>query len=492
MGMNYLMNVEKIRWTAMALTLVVSSYLQTSAQQKKPNVIFILADDLGWSDLSCYGNPIIQTPNIDKLAQQGMKFTNAYACPVCAPTRASMQTGQYSARLQMTDVSNGHVRPWGKLIPPKVFWRLNTDHITIAEAIKKAGYVSGLFGKWHLGYDDQHQPEDQGYIYPENKPFQGNYASKLDAWVKANPYKGIGNNVKQCVQFIEQNKENPFFCIASFSAVHTRPEARQDLIDKYKKIVATNRTTIDPVYAGMCEMMDESVGLFQEVLKDLGLLDNTLVIFFSDNGGVVEERGYLFHGYENLVTTNWPLRDEKGTLYEGGIRVPFIACWPGKIEEGSVNQTPVHVVDLFPTMLDLTGSSKPQGKIFDGISWMPLLKNKNLKPERDLVWHYPHYHHSTPASAIRSGDFKLIYFYETAKAEVYNLKNDIGEQYDLADSLPAKRDELQYKLNKWLKEVNAGMPLENPHYDPNRELIWGERIQTTKLLKGNTYGFGLE
>jgi len=388
----------------------------------------------------------------------------------------------------MTDVPNGHRRPYGKLVPPEIFWQLKREHITIAEAIKNTGYISGIFGKWHLGFDKNHQPGEQGYVFPEDKPLQGSYANKLNDWVKANPYKGIGNQVKQCIQFIEQNKGKPFFCIASFSAVHTDPEARPYLIDKYKRIVVANRTTINPVYAAMCEMMDESVGLFQEVLNSLGIVENTLVIFYSDNGGVVEERGYLFNGYANLVTHNWPLRDEKGTLYEGGIRVPLIAVWPGIIKPGTIIDAAFHTVDFFPTLLELTGNPKPKDMILDGQSFLPILKGKNQTFNRDLFWHYPHYHHSTPASAILSGDYKLIHFYETDKNELYNLSKDIGEQYDLAETFLDKKEELYSKLMNWLKETDASLPRENPFYDPARQLIWGERISNDKLKGGKTFG----
>ena len=471
----------------MVFLLFTLSYFRSHAQSK-PNVLIILADDMGWSDPSCYGNPIIATPNIDAMARDGMKFTNAYADPVCAPTRAALQTGQYSARLQLTDVPNGHRRPYGKLIPPEIYWRLKREHVTIAEAIQSAGYVSGIFGKWNLGYDDNHQPDDQGYIYPQDKPIQGPYADKVNQWIKDNPQKGIGNQFKECVQFIEQNEDRPFFCIASYNMVHTAPEARRELVDKYKKIVTKNRTIIDPVYAAMCETVDESVGLFREVLSALDLQNNTLVFFYSDNGGVVEERRYLFHGYENLVTNNWPLRDEKGTLYEGGIRVPLIAVWPGKIEKGSTNENVVHTIDFFPTILDLADIKNPENKILDGISMMALLMDKSFHTERDLYWHYPHYHHSTPASAIRSGNYKLIHFYETDKSELYYLVNDIGEQYDLADSLSDIKNALQNKLNSWLKDVNAGMPKVNPFYDPARELIWGVRIPSERLKEGINFG----
>lgn len=456
--------------------------------QKKPNIILIVADDLGWSDLSCYGNPIIETPNIDKLARGGMRFTNAYSDAVCTPTRAALQTGKYSAKIQMTDVANGHRRPWAKLNPPEVYWQLKPELFTISEEIQSAGYVSGIFGKWHLGIDDNHQPKDFGYSKPQNYPIKGEYAEKVNSWIIGNPYKNFGNQIKESIQFIEQNKDAPFFCIVSYFAVHTPPNARKELIEKYKRKVTRIRTIIDPIYAAMCETMDESVGLLLEVIASLGIQNNTLIFFYSDNGGVIEERGFLFNGYSNLVTHNWPLRGEKGSLYEGGIRVPLIAYWPGNIENECINESPVHAIDFFPTIVDLSGAEKTVDNNFDGISIVPFLKDKNHKIQRELFWHYPHYHHSTPASAILSGEFKLIYFYETKESELYHLPFDISEQYNLCDSLPFVKNDLQIKLSNWLNEINAGIPEDNPFYDPNRQLIWGERIRNVELKDIKTLG----
>ena len=480
--------IMRARAHILILSLILGPLSGLLAQESH-NVLLILVDDMGWSDLSCYGNPIIETPHIDGLAAKGIRFTNAYADPVCAPTRAAIQTGLYSARLKMTGVPNGHCRPFAKLIPPEIYWRLKPEYTTLAEALSGSGYVSGIFGKWHLGYDDDHQRDDQGYIYPEDLPLEGPYAVRVNQWISENSYKGIGNQVLKCIQFIEQHRDQPFFCIASYSMVHTKPEAREELVEKYRQKVALQRTITDPIYAAMCETVDETVGLFQTVLADLDLLENTLVIFCSDNGGVVEERGFLFNGYTRLVTHNWPLRDEKGTLYEGGIRVPFIASWPGHIEPGNLNKLPIHSIDIFPTLLELAGASIPLEIALDGISILPMLKGGKVKMQRDLFWHYPHYHHSTPASAIRSGDYKLIYFYETETYELYNLSKDLGEQYDLAGSERARGDELYARLEDWLQiGVKAGMPRKNPHYDPKRKLIWGDRIHPDLLKSGKDFG----
>jgi uncharacterized sulfatase len=452
--------------------------------QEKPNILFILVDDQGWSDLAVYGNPVIQTPAIDQLAREGVRFTNAYADPVCAPTRAALQTGQYPARLKMTGIPNPHQRPYAKLVPAQVRWQLPLEYTTLAEALADAGYVSGLFGKWHLGYKDTHQPEDQGYVYPEARDLAGPYRAAVDSFVAQNPYKGLGAQFLQSVRFIEQNRDKPFFCFVSYNMVHTALEARPALTEKYKKIVSKTRTVIHPQYAAMCETIDESVALFDDVLKALGLHENTVVIYYSDNGGVIEERGFLFHGYEEVVTHNWPLRSEKGSLFEGGIRVPLIVRWPGHTAPGTVADAPVMCVDFLPTFLDFANGKLPKNQTIDGQSFVPALLDGTMAT-RDIFWHYPHYHHSRPASAIRSGDYKLIWFYENESAELYNLAHDIGEQYNVAEEEPEVARRLKAKLDAWLKETQAELPTENPAYNYDLELLWGPRMKNEAYQNSN-------
>lgn len=456
-----------------------------------PNILFVLVDDMGWSDPSCYGNPVIQTPNIDQLARDGMRFTNAYADPVCAPSRAAIQTGLSSARLRMTGVPNGHRRPWAKLLPPEIYWQLPLEYHTIAEVLSENGYVSGIFGKWHLGYDEKHQPDDQGYVFPRDIPLTGEYADQVTAWVENNPYKGIGKQVMQSVQFLEQYQNQPFFCFVSYNMVHTGLEARPELVDKYKEIMARNRTVIHPVYAAMCETVDETLALFDDVLETLGIAQNTVLIFASDNGGVVEERGFLFHGFEELVTHNWPLKGEKGSLYEGGVRVPMIVRWPGKIQAGSESADPMHLVDLFPTFLEITGSHEVKGRIkgkgspYDGRSIVDILTGKPSGEDRDIFWHYPHYHHSRPASAIRSDRYKLIHFYEDGRSELYDLETDIGEWTDISYTRPEVVRELAAKLENWLEDTEALLPVDNPEYNYDLELLWGPRLNWQEIRESN-------
>jgi uncharacterized sulfatase len=456
--------------------------------QDNPNILFILVDDLGWSDLGCYDNTIIQTPNTDNLASKGMRFTDAYAASVCAPTRAALQTGQYPARLQMTGIPNPHRRPFAQLSPPEVRWQLPLRFETIGETLQKAGYVSGIFGKWHLGYEPTHQPVQQGYVYPDQSGLESEFGKSAKLWCEQNNQKGIGQQVLQSLRFIEQNQDQPWFCTVSYNMVHTALDSRPDLIDKYKKIVAKNRTIINPVYAAMCEQVDESVGLLLQGLEAFDQAENTVVIFMSDNGGVIEERGFLFHGYEELVTSNWPLKSEKGSLYEGGIRVPMIIHWPGVTTENSTSDQMVHAVDLYPTLLEITGAPAPS-HMLDGMSWVPILQGQEID-RNVLYWHYPHYHHSRPASAIKAGDSKLIYFYESKDVELYDLSTDIGEQYDLAGENPARALALKTKLFQWLDKVGAAMPDENPNYDYSKELLWGERMDW-KVIRGSGIEYGV-
>ena len=442
----------------------------------RPNVLIILADDLGWSDLACYGNPLIDTPHLDALAREGMRFDQAYASSVCAPSRAAMQTGRYAGRLKMTDVPNGHRRPWERLMPPDHRWQLPAREVTLAEALAPAGYASGIFRKWHLGFRPGHQPVDQGYVSAASGALSGKYAGELEGWIAANPEKQIGQQLGQAVRFIEKQREGAFLCIASFTTVHTPLEARAELVRKYQTRAAGFRTTIDPAYAAMVEVMDEAVGWLMRVLKEQGLGDNTLVFFLSDNGGVIEERGFLPSGAPDLVTHNWPLRGEKGELYEGGIRVPWIAHWPGRVPAGFTEATPIHVVDILPTLIDLTGVPDPS-VVIDGMSLVPVLTGgRSGDSGRALFWHYPHYHHSEPASAIREGPYKLIRFYDSGTSYLYDLKNDVGERHDLAAVQPELTARLEGRLQAWLAQVDAGMPRPNPFFDPARRLLWGERV----------------
>lgn len=439
--------------------------------QPKPNFLFILADDMGFTDLGCYGSLFHETPNIDRLREQGMQFTDAYAaCPVCSPTRASIQSGQYPARVGVTDFITGHWRPYEQLTVPKNKTQyLPTEIITIAEQLKTSGYTSGMFGKWHLGFNDEHMPIHQGYDkqrVTSGPHYKFRTIPKDDVDPNLNQAEYLTN---QCEQFIEQNQEKPFFAFLSHFSVHIPLQADQEIIKKYENKAKPKTGVNNPTYAAMVEHVDRSVGRILNQLDELNLTDNTVVIFFSDNGGLRQN----FRKTTPIVSSNAPLRDEKGSLYEGGIRVPLIVRYPRIVKSGSECDTPVTSVDFYPTLLDITDTSAPN-QVLDGKSLLPLLQQTGPQNREAIYWHYPHYHHSVPAGAIRKGNYKLIEFYDDNHLELYNLKDDIGESKNIAASQPALTKQLHLDLKNWRKSVNAAMPTPNPNFDPAKRDEWGK------------------
>jgi len=434
----------------------------------KPNLVFILIDDMGWTDVGCYGSKFHETPNIDRLASQGMKFTNAYAaCPVCSPTRASILAGQYTARIGITDFIPGHQRPWEKLSVPQNLLQLPLEAVTIAEVLKEQGYTTAHIGKWHLG-GQGYMPDDQGF-------------DKVVDRARNQKDKQVTAYTEQAIEFIEENRQQPFFLYLSHHTVHIPLEAPQELIDKYTSKPKPATGVNNPVYAAMVEHLDTSIGRIIEKLDELNLNDRTILIFFSDNGGLYQAYGG-YQGERQSVTTNAPLRDEKGTLYEGGIREPLIVRWPGVVKAGTTCIAPVTSVDFYPTFLDIAGAKGDPSHVLDGESILPLLRQTGKLKRDSIYWHYPHYHHSRPAGAIRQGHWKLIEFFEDGRLELYNLQKDIGEKKNLAGQMPEKASELQKKLAAWRKSVGAKMPTPNPNYDPDRANEWG-RGQQKKTAK---------
>lgn len=455
--------LSKISWGAVgasAMNIVGSNIV--FARERKPNFIFILMDDMGWADLGCYGNTFHETPNIDKLASQGIKFTNAYsACPVCSPTRASILTGKYPARIGLTDWIPGHNFPWAKLKPPAFHQELPLEEITIAETLKRAGYATANIGKWHLGKEGYY-PERHGfdlnfggtnkgsppsYFYPYNIPTissgkEGEYLTD--------------RLTDEAEKFIEKNKDKPFFLYMPHFAVHTPLQAKNEYVSKYEAKPKPKDGQYNPVYAAMIQSVDESVGRIMAKLDELGIADNTVVIFNSDNGGYVK------------ATSNAPLRAGKGTLYEGGIRDPLIVRWPGKVKEGSICNEVVTSTDYYRTICEIAGVKPPENQPIDGVSIVSLLKQTGGINRKAVYWHYPHYHPggTSPAGAIRYGDWKLIEYFEDGRIELYNLKDDVGETTDLAAKMPEKAAELRTMLADWRKSVGAAMPTPNPDYDP--------------------------
>ncbi len=437
--------------------------LPTAASEREtPNIVFILIDDMGWPDVACYGNEFHETPNINRLASQGMKFSDAYAaCPVCSPTRASIMAGQYPARIGITDFIPGHWRPYEKLVVPDNRLELPLESVTVADVLKAQRYSTGYIGKWHLGNQKMHQPHRQGFSC-----VLGGTRNEND--------KRVTGFTDAATRFIEENKKRPFFLFLSHHTVHIPLEAPETLVRKYKDKPKPRAGVNNPIYAAMVEHLDNSIGRILKKLDDSGLADNTVVIFFSDNGGLREAYGG-YRGRRQIVSTNAPLRDEKGTLYEGGVRVPLIVRWPGVVEGGTECDVPVTSVDFYPTLLQLVGTKASPNHPLDGESILPLLKQTGKLDRNAIYWHYPHYHHSRPAGAIREGNYKLIEFYEDGRLELYDLANDIGEKENLATTMPQKAARMQQKLARWRRSVGAKMPTANPDYDPARADEWKPR-----------------
>jgi arylsulfatase A len=460
-----------------ALFLLLSAALSSEASAKDgPNLILILADDLGYADLGCYGNTFNETPNIDRLAREGMRFTQFYAGPVCSPTRCNLQSGQDQARFGITQHIPGHKRPFAKLADPVVPLQMPLEVETFAECLAKVGYVTGYFGKWHLG--------GAGFG-PANQGWQ----TALECNGNTQPPKVTGSAetrrttdflAQKAEEFIAANKDHPFVLQISHGAVHILLSTTPELKAKYDKKAPMPGYPSNPEYAGLTEELDQSVGRVVAAVDRAGIAENTLILFLSDNGGLEHEQS------GRVVTSNKPLRSEKGTLYEGGIRVPAIARWAGKVPAGSQCDTPLITMDVHPTFVELAGADTPKSQPCDGVSLATVFRDPAATLARDtLHWHLPHYHHSTPASAMRQGDWKLIEFFEDGALELYDLKNDPGEEKNLAATKSNRAKSMHTALQAWRKEVNALMPVPNPNYDPAKadQLGKGDKADRKKRKK---------
>ena len=453
----------------------------SKAAAPKPNILFVLIDDMGWPDLASYGHTFHETPHLDKLATEGVRFTDFYATPVCSSTRGTIETGQNSARVGITDFLPGHWKPFAKLVVPPMPNRLDHKLTTPGEALGAAGYVTGYFGKWHLGGGSQNAPATHGY------QVTGNLGPQFQAWRK-----GKGNGPKQMDLFTDQaiwflrqhaNKGKPFFLHVSHRAVHIPIQGNSQTIQKYVDKPKPDVSVNHPVYAAMIEDLDRSIGRLFDELDKQGLRENTVVIVASDNGGLRN----AYTGTGQVVSTNAPLRDEKGTLYEGGIRVPMIVRWPNVAPRGAVCREPAATWDLLPTFCAIAGIALPDQPI-DGVDLTPLFRRPTESIKREaLYFHYPHYHHSRPAGAIRRGDWKLIEWFEDGALELYNLADDIGESKDLAPAMPKKARQLREDLAAWRQRVGARAATLNPKYDPGKADQWWSRRKNAPL---NLKSFG--
>jgi arylsulfatase A-like enzyme len=458
------MEIDDMRsWIVLACLLTAPHAI---AQEKRPpNIIFILADDLGWTDVGCQGTKFYETPNIDKLAARGLRLTSFYHSQNCAPTRAALMSGQYAPRTGVYTVGSlerGEAKD-RKMNVPANETKLPLDRTTIAQAMKDAGYATALYGKWHLGEQGKYHPSKRGFddaIVSMGKHFDFTTNPK----VPVPPGAYLADFLTdQAEKFIDSNKGRPFFLFLSHFGVHTPLEAKKELVEKYRKKKAVGGHS-DPVYAAMIESIDQSVGRIMAKLDELKLAENTIVIFASDNGGV---GGYQVAGVNSRsITSNLPLRGGKGMLYEGGLRVPFIIAWPGHVPSGRTSDTPCAHVDLLPTFVELSGKKVLPKQTLDGVSLVKLWKNPDTKLDRDAIYfHFPGYlegnkgaWRTTPCAMMRAGDFTLLEFFEDGRLELYNVKDDIGQKQDLAKRLPEKTRELHQRMLDWRREIRAAMP----------------------------------
>ncbi|QEG00319.1 Arylsulfatase [Stieleria maiorica] len=442
----------------------------------KTNVVLILVDDLGWKDVGCYGSDYYQTPHIDRLAAEGMRFTDAYAaCNVCSPSRAAILTGKYPARLLLTQwLPSGR---WdaekNRLKEARYLSNLPLEEVTLAETLRESGYRTGFIGKWHLGTETYYYPEHQGfdvnvagrdygapgsYFYP----FEGQWKipSTGQTLVKKAPLSGkpgdylVDRLAEEAERFIRSSADRPFFLMLSHYAVHTPLQGKPEKQKKYEAI-ETSRRQGKPAYAAMVESVDDSVGRVMQTLADVGVEDETLVLLTSDNGGFAK------------ATSNAPLRANKGSNYEGGLRVPLIIKWPKRTTPGSVSAQPVVGTDYYPTILDAVGISPRPHQHVDGVSLVPVLSGTGSLNRDAIYWHYPHYNQhpqSFPSGVVRAGKWKLIEAFEAGDVALYDLDNDIGEQHDLSQSHPEKTAELLQSLLDWRRQVGADPMRPNPQY----------------------------
>ena len=466
------------RWMWVTVLGITGCVLPTIAAAndeppRKPNIVYINVDDLGWADLACQGSTFHETPNIDKLASEGMTFTDAYAPAAnCAPSRASCMTGQYTPRHEVYTVGNsdrGNAKD-RKLIPTENTLFIEDDNLTIAHALKAAGYRTCSIGKWHISTDPRKNGFDVNIAGGSwGGPYHGGYHGPFQYPNCETKDRGeylTDRLTDEAIGFMTENKARPFFLYLPYYTVHGPLQAKPEKKERFAKKKG-NDAQNNPTYAAMIESLDEGVGRLMAALDELGIARDTLVLFTSDNGGVWR------------TSKQWPLRCGKGSYYEGGIREPMFVRWPGKIEPNSRCSVPVSGIDFFPTFLEAAGAETPKGKLLDGRSLIPLLTQSGTIQSRPLFWHFPIYlqgggsesrdpkFRTRPGSVVRHGDWKLHEYFEDGGLELYNLKDDIGEKNDLAAKEPERVQELHRLLKAWRAETGAPVPSEpNPKYVP--------------------------
>jgi len=481
--------------------------LSKTNSNRNPNIIFILADDMGWVDSTLYGSKFYETPNIERLAKMGMMFTSAYAAnPLCSPTRASILTGQYPCRIGLT-TPNCHLdpvqtntflrtsaSPTSKRLEPITKNRLEHEYYTTGEVLKNAGYATALFGKWHLGWKP-FEPPNQGFdvnepggSYPGPPSFFSPYHMERSGFKDGPEGEQIDERITEsAITFMKKNakEDKPFFLNFWNFDVHAPFQGKEKLIDKYKKKINPNDPQNCPEMGSMIETLDGCIGKIIDTVKELEIEKETIIIFFSDNGGNM---------YDNVdgttPTSNYPLRGGKATIYEGGTRVPMIVVWPGVVKPDTKSDVMISSIDFYPTILAMAGVKPKSGQIIDGINLVPFLEGKNKKVHDEIYCHFPH---SVPATkniastSVRKGDYKLIKFYadnpdQTDRYELYNLKKDIGEKNNLAEKYPDIVKKLDKLIVQHLKDTNAIVPVANPKYDP-------DYVPKTKSLAKPVHGW---
>jgi arylsulfatase A-like enzyme len=498
-------DLTMLKLNTFRLGLILSITTSHFAFSKKPNVLFILVDDLGAKDLSNEGSSFYETPNIDQIAREGMKFTRGYAsCQVCSPSRASILTGKYPTNHGITQYIGGPSgidhRKRGRFdshLPPPYEQNLRKSEVTMAEAMRQMGYKTFFAGKWHLGSQGS-WPTDHGFEinkggWDVGGPRGGFFSPYINPNLESGP---IGESLtlrlgQETANFIEKHKYQPFLAYLSYYTVHAPIQTTRSLWTKYRDkaekmglLKSRERFLFDrrlnvrqvqdcPIYAGMIELLDDSIGIVLQKLKEHDLEKNTIICFTSDNGGVSSGDAY--------ATSNLPLRGGKGRQWEGGIREPFYLKATGVARPGSENDTPVNGIDWYPTLLELCGIKVPSNQKIDGVSLVPLLKGKKIE-NRPLFWHYPHYGNQggEPSSIIMEDKWKLIFYHEDERLELYNLHEDEGEQEDLSSKEPQRTLDMKNKLNSWLQLTQASFPSPDPEFDPvKREQRW-EAMKTTR------------